>query len=263
MSAAGLITDRAVIRSSAPDILLTNYKMLDQLLLRHADAKIWRDSAHSLQYLVLDEFHTYDGAQGTDVSMLLRRLGLALKSHWSDDDPAITEDDRTRPLGRITPVATSATLGDRGDPVAMLDFAHTVFGEEFGDDAVVTESRLSLDEWIAPSTEVVAASRLERAGRRAGRPCRGRRDRAAPRGRGRGRADRDRRSASCSRPRGSGLSATPRAAAPLPRPPAHPPPGRGRRRRRTPARPGRYRGRRRAARARDGGGRSCSRSWPR
>ena len=43
--------------------------------------------ATSLQYLVLDEFHTYDGAQGTDVAMLLRRLGLALKSHWRDDDP--------------------------------------------------------------------------------------------------------------------------------------------------------------------------------
>jgi len=77
----GLITDRALIRDDPPDILLTNYKMLDQLLLRQADQDIWRRSASSLQYLVLDEFHTYDGAQGTDVAMLLRRLGLALKSH--------------------------------------------------------------------------------------------------------------------------------------------------------------------------------------
>ena len=60
----GLISDRDVIRSVAPDILLTNYKMLDQLLLRPADAELWRQSAHSLQYLVLDEFHTYDGASG-------------------------------------------------------------------------------------------------------------------------------------------------------------------------------------------------------
>ena len=59
--------------------------MLDQLLLRHEDQRLWRQSALSLQYLVLDEFHTYDGAQGTDVAMLLRRLGLALKSHWPDD----------------------------------------------------------------------------------------------------------------------------------------------------------------------------------
>src|SRR4029078_3184265 len=92
----GLITDRAIIRNTAPDILLTNYKMLDQLLLRHEDQNLWRQSATSLRYLVLDEFHTYDGAQGTDVAMLLRRLGLALKSHWSDDDPALTGDARRR-----------------------------------------------------------------------------------------------------------------------------------------------------------------------
>jgi ATP-dependent helicase YprA (DUF1998 family) len=152
VSSEGLITDRAVIRSDAPDILLTNYKMLDQLLLRHADARIWEQSAHSLQ---LDEFHTYDGAQGTDVSMLLRRLGLALKSHWSRDGDSLTDEDWDRPLGRITPVATSATLGDKGDPAAMLGFARTVFGEEFGDDAVVTESRLSHDDWTAESRAAV------------------------------------------------------------------------------------------------------------
>ncbi|SOC50279.1 protein of unknown function [Blastococcus aggregatus] len=153
VTADGLITDRAVIRSDPPDILLTNYKMLDQLLLRHDDAGLWAKSARSLQYLVLDEFHTYDGAQGTDVSMLLRRLGLALKSHWSVGDPAFTPEDWQRPLGRITPVATSATLGDKGDPEAMLRFAQTVFGEEFPSDSVITETRLEPSEWIdvAPS----------------------------------------------------------------------------------------------------------------
>ena len=40
VSKDGLITDRAVIRDSAPDTLLTNYKMLDQLLLRHEDQRI-------------------------------------------------------------------------------------------------------------------------------------------------------------------------------------------------------------------------------
>ncbi len=80
----GLITDRAIIRDDPPDILLTNYKMLDQLLLRSADQRLWEKSVESLTYLVLDEFHTYDGAQGTDVAMLLRRLGLALKSYWPE-----------------------------------------------------------------------------------------------------------------------------------------------------------------------------------
>ncbi|MFC0432562.1 DEAD/DEAH box helicase [Kutzneria buriramensis] len=156
----GLITDRAIIRDSAPDILLTNYKMLDQLLLRHEDQDLWRQSSTSLRYLVLDEFHTYDGAQGTDVAMLLRRLGLALKSHWLDEDPSIDDATRARPLGLATPVATSATLGDKGDPTVMLDFARAVFGERFDADAIVTETRLSLNEWTADAVETVAAAGL-------------------------------------------------------------------------------------------------------
>src|SRR5699024_5330048 len=136
-------------------------KMLDQMLLRVADQKIWSESALSLRYLVLDEFHTYDGAQGTDVAMLLRRLGMKLKSQWPDDHSAITDDDRARPLGLMTPVATSATLGDKNDPSRILSFARTVFGQEFTDDAVVTESRYSVEEWAAlpgaePTQERVA-----------------------------------------------------------------------------------------------------------
>lgn len=167
MSPRGLINDRHTFRDNPPDILLTNYKMLDMLLLRHDDAPIWQQSATSLQYMVLDEFHTYDGAQGTDVAMLLRRLGLTLKSHWPADLSAIPygpdETDRARPLGRITPVATSATLGttvatpesggvdDEAPP--MLEFARTVFGERFETDSVVTESRLNADEWCALDTQ--------------------------------------------------------------------------------------------------------------
>lgn len=160
VTAEGLITDRGIIRDIAPDILLTNYKMLDQLLLRADDREIWRQSATSLQYLILDEFHTYDGAQGTDVAMLLRRLGLVLKGHWSPDDPRVTDEDRARPLGRMTPVATSATLGDKGDPAAMLDFAATVFGDEFTDEAVITESRIGLAEWVGDAAATVDAAGL-------------------------------------------------------------------------------------------------------
>ena len=92
------------MRADPPDILLTNYKMLDMLLLRREDVPLFEGAGESLRYLVLDEFHTYDGAQGTDVAMLLRRLGMAL---------GVTTDER--PLGAITPVATSATLGGGAD----------------------------------------------------------------------------------------------------------------------------------------------------
>ncbi len=133
-----LVDDRATMRANPPDILLTNYKMLDLLLLREDDAPLWHTSRTSLQYIVLDEFHTYDGAQGTDVAMLLRRLGATLGVNQPE-----------RPLGRITPVATSATLGGstRGD--ALRRFAQTVFGTPFGPDAIVEEDRLGADEVIA------------------------------------------------------------------------------------------------------------------
>lgn len=151
VSEHGLITDRALMHDAPPDILLTNYKMLDHLLLHPGRADMWRHSADSLRYLVLDEFHTYDGAQGTDVAMLLRRLGLTLKAHWTPASK-VTEEDRRRPLGKITPVATSATLGSGAAPTAMVDFAHTVFGERFDDDAVIGETRLDADAWLSART---------------------------------------------------------------------------------------------------------------
>ncbi|KQM81287.1 DEAD/DEAH box helicase [Agromyces sp. Leaf222] len=153
----GLITSRAAIRAQAPDILLTNYKMLDQLLLRTEDQPLWKQSAESLQYLVLDEFHTYDGAQGTDVAMLLRRLGLTLERFRSDaaGAHAAPSTTTTRPLGDVTAVATSATLGDKGDPSAMIDFARTVFGDDFDESSVVTETRMTYDEWAGNAVEVV------------------------------------------------------------------------------------------------------------
>ena len=139
-----LITDRDQMRLNPPDILLTNYKMLDQLLLRPEDREIWRKSATSLQYLVLDEFHTYDGAQGTDVALLLRRLGLMLKEH----QPAgFVGEYASNPLGRVTPVATSATLGGDDDRSKVLEFAGTIFGEGFTPDAMLSEKTLTYDEW--------------------------------------------------------------------------------------------------------------------
>ena len=155
VSANGLITHRSVLRDDPPDILLTNYKMLDQLLLRPDDQPLWAKSALSLTYLVLDEFHTYDGAQGTDVAILLRRLGMALRSHVPDDHPdrALFE---SRPLGKVTPVGTSATLGDAGDPRAMLDFAAQVFGEPFSPDAAVTEQRVDGEAFSSAVREKTA-----------------------------------------------------------------------------------------------------------
>lgn len=146
VSEKGLINDREQMRMLPPDILLTNYKMLDQLLLRDEDAPLWEKSAESLQYIALDEFHTYDAAQGTDVALLLRRLGLRLKKHQASG--FLTEEERQRPLGRITPVATSATLGsDEKAEQEMLNFARMIFGETLDPTAIILETTQGLVEW--------------------------------------------------------------------------------------------------------------------
>ena len=145
-----LINDPSEMRLNPPDILLTNYKMLDQLLLRPEDREIWSKSATSLQYLVLDEFHTYDGAQGTDVALLLRRLGLMLKEHQPE---GFLGEYASNPLGRVTPVATSATLGGDDDRSKVLEFAGTIFGEAFTPEAMVSEKTLTYTEWAEEITQ--------------------------------------------------------------------------------------------------------------
>src|SRR5690606_18376822 len=73
---------------------------------------------------------------GTDVAMLLRRLGRTL---------AMADDDG--PLGTATPVATSATLGSGTAAVESLcGFATKVFGRKFSPDAVIGESRRTVEE---------------------------------------------------------------------------------------------------------------------
>lgn len=142
MGAGHLIDDRHALRTAPPDILLTNYKMLDFLLLRRDDHELWASNGpDTLRYVVLDEFHTYDGAQGTDVAMLLRRLGATLGMATAG-----------RPLGGAAPVATSATLGTEADALVDLrDFAHKVFGVEFAGDAVVGETRQTVEEACRPT----------------------------------------------------------------------------------------------------------------
>lgn len=66
--------EREQILNNPPDILLTNYVMLELLLTRYRDKKIVNAARGHLQFLVLDELHTYRGRQGADVAMLVRRV---------------------------------------------------------------------------------------------------------------------------------------------------------------------------------------------
>lgn len=136
MSETTIITDRDTMLNSPPDILMTNYKMLDYLLVRPKDAALWQDNnPYTLKYIAVDEFHTFDGAQGTDLACLLRRL----KKRLSIDN------------GFLCCVGTSATMGSKGSEEEILRYASEVFGERFEEGSVITEDRLAPDEFFGSS----------------------------------------------------------------------------------------------------------------
>ena len=71
--------ERAEILAHPPDILLTNYVMLELILTRPYE-KLLIECAQGLRFLVLDEMHTYRGRQGADVALLVRRVREALNA---------------------------------------------------------------------------------------------------------------------------------------------------------------------------------------
>ena len=65
---------RRRIRDNPPDILLTNYVMLELMLTRPDDRRSPDRQARGTRFLVFDELHTYRGRQGADVALLVRRV---------------------------------------------------------------------------------------------------------------------------------------------------------------------------------------------
>ncbi|MBI3846560.1 MAG: DEAD/DEAH box helicase [Planctomycetes bacterium] len=99
--------ERERMRREPPHILLTNYMMLEYLLVRPADRSALFAN-HRCRFVVLDEVHTYRGSLGANIALLYRRLVAHLRhaTHdWNADD---REDVRRFP--RLVPVATSATI---------------------------------------------------------------------------------------------------------------------------------------------------------
>ncbi len=66
--------ERRRILAEPPDVLLTNYVMLELVLTRPDERKNLVRAAQGLRMLALDELHTYRGRQGADVALLIRRL---------------------------------------------------------------------------------------------------------------------------------------------------------------------------------------------
>ncbi|MBV5330081.1 MAG: DEAD/DEAH box helicase [Chlorobium sp.] len=116
---------RHSMRECPPQVLLTNYMMLELLLTRIRERAI-RDAIYeNLRFLVFDELHTYRGRQGADVAMLIRRI-------------------RARCGHEVTCVGTSATMVSGGNQASqreqVADVASILFGRKFSSQQVIIET---------------------------------------------------------------------------------------------------------------------------
>lgn len=112
--------DRKRMRARPPHILLTNYMMLEYLLVRPAD----RDAIfanHRCRFLVLDEVHTYRGSLGANIALLVRRLKSHLAAARQDWETTPQTELRPRRFPPLALVGTSATIKgikESADPAA-------------------------------------------------------------------------------------------------------------------------------------------------
>jgi len=120
------VLSRHEIQANPPDILMTNYQMLELILTRFEDRVLFPpEHRGTLRFLVLDEVHTYTGKRGADVACLIRRL----KQH-------------TGTIGTLRCIGTSATV-QSGSPdearTLIARFATDLFGETFTPEHVLGE----------------------------------------------------------------------------------------------------------------------------
>lgn len=134
---------REEMLNDPPKVLITNYAMLEHLLLLPRNARLF--SANALRCIVLDEIHTYSGAQATEVAFLLRKL----KNRLGIEAP-------------LQVFGTSASLAEGTDADEKLKtFAGDLFAEEVHGvvrgkrivhdrlrQTVAREFSLSAAEWI-------------------------------------------------------------------------------------------------------------------
>ena len=140
-------SDRERILNDPPDILLTNYVMLELMLTRPHERSALITGATNLSFLVLDELHTYRGRQGADVAMLVRRLRGTVGA---------TD---------LQCIGTSATLAGPGTKAEqrreVAELATKIFGTQISDSNVIGET---LSRATIGDTDAAAlATRLEHA----------------------------------------------------------------------------------------------------
>lgn len=118
------IISREKIRKEPPNILLTNYSMLEYLLLRPEDAPLFGKAfGGNWRHIAIDEAHVYSGALGTEIAYLLRRLKARIESETSEPT-------------HLHCYATSATIGSPEEKPKVASFAQDLFGEPFSNEEI-------------------------------------------------------------------------------------------------------------------------------
>ncbi|MHA1727244.1 MAG: DEAD/DEAH box helicase [Promethearchaeota archaeon] len=123
------LLSRNEMRENPPHILITNYAMLEYLLLRPKDSPFFDGQyAKNWKFLVLDEAHIYSGAAGIEMAMLIRRLKDRVCVNMKEE---------------IQCIATSATiLKEKKDFGKVAEFASNLFGERFESDDIIKGERI-------------------------------------------------------------------------------------------------------------------------
>ncbi len=124
---------RSLMRENPPQILLTNYMMLELLLTREQEQSIRDAIFKNLRYLVFDELHTYRGRQGADISMLIRRIQSQSKQP-------------------VCCIGTSATMVSGGGAQSQRKEVALVAGKVFGR---AFKTGQIVDETLAPSLAAI------------------------------------------------------------------------------------------------------------
>jgi superfamily II DNA/RNA helicase len=120
-------TERTAIADRPPDILLTNFMMLELILTRfdEVDLRVV-EHCHGLEFLILDELHTYRGRQGADVALLVRRLRERLQA------------DTLVCIGTSATMASTGSQADRNKTVAEV--ASKLFGASITEQDIIGET---------------------------------------------------------------------------------------------------------------------------
>lgn len=138
--------ERHRILREKPDIILTNYVMLDLLLTRDKERESFLKATQGLRFLVLDELHTYRGRQGADVALLVRRVRDACEAT------------------NLQCIGTSATMSNEGGEkerrIEVAEVATRLFGgdEPVQADLVIGETLRRATLGPAPKPKALAAA---------------------------------------------------------------------------------------------------------